>query len=95
VPVPKREVVERPIVVRREPPPRTVPFVVREPQLQRNPGRALEPKQTEALRTPDRPQPRNVRAIGAQPPTTDARAAGSVRGATPSPRQPLDRERKK
>jgi hypothetical protein len=95
VPVPKREVVERPIVVRREPPPRTVPFVVREPQLQRNAGRPLEPKQTEALRTPDRPAPRNVRAIGAQPPSVDTRAAGAKRGEPSKPRQPLDRDRRK
>jgi hypothetical protein len=92
---PKREVVERPIVVRREPPPRTVPFAVREPQLQRNPGRALEPKQTEALRTPERDKPRNVRTIGAQPPSVDTRAAGSERGERKQiPRQPLERERK-
>jgi hypothetical protein len=83
VPAPKREVVERPTVVRREPPPRTVPFVVREPQLQRNPGRALEPRQTEALRMPERDKSRNAHAIGAQPPSVDTRAAGPAHGAKP------------
>jgi hypothetical protein len=96
VAAPKREVIERPVVVRREPPPRTVPFVVREPQLQRNPGRALEPKQTEALRTPERDKPRNVRTIGAQSPSVDTRAAGAAPGEKKQkPRQPLEREQKK
>ena len=95
VAAPKREVVERPIVVRREPPPRTVPFVVREPQLQRNPGRALEPKQTEALRTPERPQPRNVRAIGAQPPSVNTRATAPARSPSAPERKPLERDRRK
>jgi hypothetical protein len=95
VAAPKREVVERPIVVRREPPPRTVPFVVREPQLQRNPGRALEPKQTEALRTPALEKPRNVRAVGAQTPSVDTRAAGSARSPASHERKPLERDKKK
>ena len=93
VTVPKREVLDRPIVVRREPPPRAVPFVVREPQLQRNPGRPLEPKQTETLRTTERPQPRNVRAIGAQPPSVNTRATPPVRSPAPGTRQPQERKK--
>jgi hypothetical protein len=92
--VPSREVIERPIVVRQEPPARPVPFVVREPQLQRNPGRALEPKQTEALRTPERDRPRARSAVGAQPPTVDTRAAGPERREKPGSRKPLERDNK-
>jgi hypothetical protein len=84
---PKPEITQRPIVVRREPPPRAVPFVVREPQLQRNPGRPLEPKQTETLRTREQPQPRNVRLIGGQAPAVDTRAKGPAPGAKPDKRK--------
>jgi hypothetical protein len=89
---PPRAVADRPILVRRAPPPKPVPFEARERQLQRNPGRALEPKETEAIQARDKEQrAHNVRVIGAQPNAVNTRAAGPEHAAAPGPRRPLDR----
>jgi hypothetical protein len=77
---PAREAFERQVFVRNVPPPTERPFAVREPQLQKTPGR---PPAADAVKsTPGRDDraAQKVRVIGDQPGAVDARAAGSRRG---------------
>ena len=96
---PLGEAFDRRVFARNAPPPGERPFAAREQQLQKNPGRALEPRAVEPAQSRDGNTAQNVRVIGEQHGAVDARAAGSRRGgdmpdaraATPGQLQPLDR----
>ena len=95
---PSREAVERRVFVRNAPPPDERPFAAREQQLQKTPGRALEPSAGKSSHDVDTAR-KNVHVIGEQHGAVDARAAGSRRGGdksgarpdAPVNLQPLDR----
>ncbi len=96
---PSREAFDRRVFVRNAPPPGERPFAAREQQLQKNPGRALEPHAGKSVQSSDVNTAHNVRVIGEQRGAVDARAAGSRRGgdksgagaAASGQLQPLDR----
>ena len=77
---PSREVFERQVFVRNAPPSGERSFAARERQLQKHPGRALEPSAVDTVPSRDDNTARKVRVIGEQPGAVDARAAGSRRG---------------
>lgn len=68
---PSQEATDRRVVVRNAPPPAERPFAAREQQLQKNPGRVLEPSAGKS-------EPK-VRVIGEQRGAVNARAMGSSR----------------
>ncbi|MDO8262456.1 MAG: hypothetical protein Q7T21_04440, partial [Gallionella sp.] len=88
---PSPEAIDRRVFVRNAPPPGERPFAAREQELQKRPGRALEPSAVKSVQ--------NVRVIGEQRGAVDARAAGPGRGgsepgtpsAAPGQLRPLDR----
>ncbi|MGO8755742.1 MAG: DUF6600 domain-containing protein [Gallionellaceae bacterium] len=93
---PSREAFDRQVFVRNAPPPVERPFAAREQQLQKNPGRPLEPRAINSLQSRDTSTLPNVHVIGEQRGAVDARAAGSRRSgerpsATPGQLRPLDR----
>jgi hypothetical protein len=96
---PSRGALDRPVVARSVPPPREAPFAERAPQLQRNPGRAPEPRAAGSAQGQPVNAPPNVRVLAEQPRAVNAREAGSARaGGKPAERadrsrqlQPLDR----
>ena len=94
---PAREVIDRRVFVRNTPPPSERPFAAREQQLQKNPGRALEPGAVKSVQSRDDKTAQKVRVISEQGGAVDARAAGSRRAGgkpgAPAPDQlrPLDR----
>jgi hypothetical protein len=96
---PSREAFDRRVFVRNAPPPGERPFAAREQQLQKNPGRALEPRAVESVQSRDVNTAQNVRVIGEQRGAVDARAAGARRAGgkpgspsvAPGQLRPLDR----
>ena len=96
---PSREAFDRRVFVRNAPPPGERPFAAREQELQKNPGRALEPGSVKSVQSRDDKAAPNVRVIGEQRGAVDARTAGSTRTgdkqgaatAAPGQLQPLNR----
>ena len=96
---PSREALDRRVFVRNAPPPGERPFAAREQQLQKNPGRALEPSAVESVQSRDVNTDQKVRVIGEQRGAVDTRAAGSRRAGgkpgtpsiAPGQLRPLDR----
>ncbi len=96
---PSPEALERRVFVRNAPPPGERPFAAREQELQKNPGRVLEPGSVKSVQSRDDKAALNVRVIGEQRGAVDARAAGSTRtgdkpgapSAAPAQLAPLNR----
>ena len=88
---PKREVFDRRVVAHNAPPPAEVPFAKREKQLQKHPGRALEPAAVKAVQSPQDRRARNVLVISDQKEVIDRRAAATAREDKQGKPESLDR----
>jgi hypothetical protein len=88
---PKREVFDRRVVAYNTPPPAQVEFAKREKQLQKQPGRALEPAAVDTAQgTYTRPV-KNVLVINDQKEVIDSRASRKDTTAQPGKSERLDR----
>ncbi len=82
---PSGEAFDREVFARHTPPPGERPFAARERQLQKTPGRALEPHIAKSVQNGDANGAQNVRVIAQPRAAVDARAAGSRRGGESNP----------
>ena len=91
VPHPPERVATRPVVTRIQPPPPSVPFNRRQPELAQQPGRPLAPEKVQSMRTPTEEYNRpNVRYT---PPVRNVNPPRTPRNVAPRPARPEPKPR--